>query len=116
MADDNAHDPGDDPHAARFGMYASAAEQAASAHPLAGEDLGTPYLEDAQMWHAVYTELLTFKERLLDDTRQALETLPPPARDDVAKTDAVILEAEAQRFRTRLALWERRIGELGARG
>ena len=85
------------------------------AHPLPGEDLGTPYLEDAQMWLGVYTELLQFKETLLRDTGHALDTISDPGREEVDKTDAVILAAEAQRFRQRLALWQRRCEELAAK-
>ena len=33
--------------------------------PCPGEDLTTPYLEDAQLWFGVYSELLDFKEKLL---------------------------------------------------
>jgi hypothetical protein len=116
-------DAGDDPqptsadgpadhHAHRFSHYEEAAKLAMVAHPLPGEDLTTPYLEDAQMWFGVYSELLDFKERLLADTSHALDTISPPGREEVAKTDAVILDAEAQRFRQRLALWKQRCAEL----
>lgn len=101
-----------DHHAHRFSHYEEAAKLAMTAHPLPGEDLGTPYLEDAQMWLAVYTELLAFKETLLRDTDNALETISTAGREEVGKTDAVILAAEAQRFRQRLSLWERRCEEL----
>ncbi len=105
-------DAGSDHHAHRFSHYEEAAKLAMVAHPLPGEDLKTPYLEDAQLWYGVYTELLEFKERLLHDTSHALNTLPPSGREEVAKTDAVILDAEAQRFRQRLALWKKRCEEL----
>jgi hypothetical protein len=101
-----------DHHAHRFSHYEEAAKLAMVAHPLPGEDLQTPYLADAQMWLGVYTELLEFKETLLRDTGHALNTLPPPGREEVGKTDAVILDAEAQRFRQRLSLWKRRCEEL----
>jgi hypothetical protein len=99
-------------HAHRFSHYEEAAKLAMVAHPLPGEDLKTPYLEDAQLWFGVYTELLEFKERLLSDTSNALNTIAPAGREEVAKTDAVILDAEAQRFRQRLALWKKRCEEL----
>ena len=108
-----AGEPGDH-HAHRFSHYEEAAKLAIIAHPLPGEDLSTPYLEDAQMWLAVYTELLAFKETLLRDTGHALDTISDPGREEVGKTDAVILAAEAQRFRQRLSLWERRCEELAS--
>ncbi len=101
-----------DPHKTRISHYQDAAQLAVVGHPLPGEDLASPYLEDAQMWLRVYGELLAFKETLIADTDKALETLPPPAREEVGQTDAVILAAEAERFRNRVALWERRCQEL----
>jgi hypothetical protein len=103
-----------DHHAERFSHYEEAAKLAMIAHPLPGEDLSTPYLEDAQMWLAVYTELLEFKQTLLRDTGQALDTISSAGREEVGKTDAVILAAEAQRFRQRVSLWERRCEELAS--
>lgn len=109
---DDSADADCDLHGPRFAAYESAAREAVEAHPLEGENLDTPYLDDAQMWVAVYIELLQFKNKLLRDTYTALQTLPPPARDDVQHTDVVVLEAEAQRFRARLALWTDRREEL----
>ncbi len=99
-------------HAQRVSHYEEAAKLAMVAHPLPGEDLRTPYLEDAQMWFGVYTELLAFKNNLLRDTAQALDTIAPAGREEVAKTDAVILTAEVERFRQRLSLWKQRCEEL----
>lgn len=114
--DNKASTPADDAvsehHAHRFSHYEEAAKLAIVAHPLPGEDLTTPYLEDAQLWFGVYTELLEFKERLLSDTSHALSTISSAGREEVGKTDAVILDAEAQRFRQRLALWKKRCEEL----
>ncbi len=109
--------PGDDlegHHAHRFSHYEEAAKLAMEAHPLPGEDLRTPYLEDAQLWVGVYTELLEFKDDLLRDTSRALETISAAGREEIGKTDAVILDAEAQRFRQRLALWKQRCQELAS--
>ncbi len=99
-------------HQERFSHYEQAASLAVSAHPLRGEDLATPYLEDAEMWLGVYTELLEFKETLLRDTAEALRTMSPQGHEEVTKTDALLLDAEAQRFRQRLALWRQRCDEL----
>ncbi|MDQ6847822.1 MAG: hypothetical protein M3019_09635 [Candidatus Dormibacteraeota bacterium] len=102
-------------HAHRFSHYEEAAKLAMAAHPLPGENIDTPYLEDAQMWLGVYTELLAFKETLLRDTGHALAALSAPGREEVGKTDKVVLDAEARRFRQRLSLWERRCEELAAK-
>ncbi|MBJ7594777.1 MAG: hypothetical protein JF886_07935 [Candidatus Dormibacteraeota bacterium] len=102
-------------HAHRFSHYEEAAKLAMVAHPLPGEDIDTPYLDDAQMWLGVYRELLAFKETLLRDTGHALGTISAPGREEVGKTDKVILDAEARRFRQRLSLWERRCEELATK-
>ncbi|MBJ7609186.1 MAG: hypothetical protein JF887_07105 [Candidatus Dormibacteraeota bacterium] len=102
-------------HAPRFAHYENAAREAVMAHPLYGEDLETTYLEDAQMWLRVYQELLDFKETLLRDMNAALSTMPEVARVEIETSDAVILEAEAQRFRQRLAWWEARCEALTPR-
>lgn len=102
-------------HAHRFSHYEEAAKLAMVAHPLPGEDIDTPYLEDAQMWLGVYTELLAFKETLLRDTGDALASISAPGREEIGKTDKVILDAEAMRFRQRLAFWERRCEELATK-
>ncbi len=102
-------------HEKRLSHYQKAADLAVTAHPLDGEDLETPYLEDAQMWLSVYTELLQFKETLLRDTARALETMSPQGYEEVSKTDAVLLDAEAQRFRQRLGMWKQRCAELSTR-
>lgn len=108
----DAGDANGNPHSERFAHYESAAKLSVEAHPLPGEDLRTPHLEDAQMWFRVYTELLAFKETLIRGTNAALAALSTPGREEVAATDAVILDAEADRFRTRLALWKARCQEL----
>jgi hypothetical protein len=83
-------------------------------HPLPAEDIASPYLDDAQMWLGVYRELLKFKDTQIRDTSHALKTLSAPGREEVGQTDAVILEAEAERFRRRISLWEHRFQELSA--
>lgn len=97
----------------RLSGYREAAKWAVVGHALPGEELTSPYLEDAQMWLCVYRELLAFKERLISDTNSALAALSTPGRDEVQQTDALILAAEADRFRHRILLWERRCRELG---
>ena len=115
MAQD-AGDGGDrtqpDAHEQRLSSYREAAKWAVVGHALPGKDLASPYLDDAQMWLSVYRELLAFKETLIGDTDEALAALSTPAREEIVQTDALILAAEADRFRHRIGLWERRCIEL----
>jgi hypothetical protein len=116
MADSEPPPGEEDPHQPRHNHYEHAAKEAVHAHPLPGEDLRTTFLDDAKMWIRVYRELLAFKETLIRDTTQALRAMSTPGRQEVERTDAMILEAEAQRFRRRLAMWETRCQELESEG
>ena len=77
-----------------------------------GENPDTTYLEDAEHWAGVYRELLTFKQDLLDFTKERVARMKPAASDELATTDLVILEAEHHRLRGRFDFWERRRLEL----
>ncbi|HEV1996509.1 MAG TPA: hypothetical protein VGR61_00060 [Candidatus Dormibacteraeota bacterium] len=77
-----------------------------------GEDPDTTYLEDAEHWSGVYKELLAFKQDLLDFTKERIARMNPPASNELATTDLVILEAEHERLRTRFDFWEERRREL----
>ena len=97
-------------------------EKRASAHAvdpdrlLDGEDPTTRYVEDAAHWITVYSELLLFKERLVDTADEALRNMTELlARDEVSSTDLVVLTAERDRLRRRLEYWKERQRELGRR-
>lgn len=92
--------------------YGEAARRATDDHPLPGEDTTSPYVDDAQHWVNVYTELLEFKERMLVTLFDSLQHMPQEAVDEVRTTDAVVLDAEATRFKRRLRLWQERLEEL----
>jgi hypothetical protein len=80
---------------------------------LPGEDPSTPYADDAEKWVDVYDELLGFKKRLLGVAEDALEQMrDKPARKEVVDTDRIVLQAEVDRFRRRLAFWKERLLEL----
>ncbi len=81
---------------------------------LPNEDFGTPYLEDAQHWIAVFTELLAFKERLIAMAEEISEAMEKPGREEVESTDLVLLQAERKRFQDHLARWQQRSRELAA--
>ena len=103
-------------HADRRSHYEAAASRAVEGHPLPGENLDTLHLDDADHWISVYRELLGFKEALIDEMNARLKSMPPAAVEEVRGSDALVLEAEAKRFRDRLGKWERRRTELLAVG
>ncbi|MFN2466197.1 MAG: hypothetical protein ABR598_08045 [Candidatus Dormibacteria bacterium] len=77
-----------------------------------GENPDTTYLEDAEHWAGVYRELLAFKLDLLEFTRDRIARMRPPASNELATTDLVILETEHDRLRSRFDFWENRRREL----
>ena len=80
---------------------------------LPGEDLRTGELDDAVHWRDVYQELVHFKERMVADTRRAVqEAFKKEASRELASTDLVTLEAEFRRFTHRLSFWSRRVAEI----
>ncbi|HEX6547543.1 MAG TPA: hypothetical protein VF134_02230 [Candidatus Dormibacteraeota bacterium] len=84
---------------------------------LSGEDPNTIYVEDAAHWVTVYSELVLFKERLLDTAQTGLADLSESvARAEAAATDLVVLSAERDRLRSRLDFWKGRQRELSDRG
>lgn len=80
---------------------------------LDGEDPSTHHLEDATHWVTVYSELLTFKERLVDTAQDGLTRMTEfGARKEAANQDLVILTAERERLVRRLSYWKARQQEL----
>ena len=79
-----------------------------------GENPDTTYLEDAEHWQGVYRELLAFKQDLLSFTEERIARMKPPASNELATTDLVIMEAEHERLRSRFDFWENRRRELAS--
>ena len=77
-----------------------------------GENPDTTFLEDVEHWVGVYSELLAFKQDLLDFTKGRIATMQPSASNELATTDLVIMEAEYGRLRSRHDFWENRRREL----
>jgi hypothetical protein len=77
-----------------------------------GEDPQTTYLEDAEHWSGVYGELLAFKKDLLAFTQERIAAMKPPASNELATTDLVIMQAEYGRLRSRYDFWQQRRREL----
>ncbi len=77
---------------------------------LPGEDPTTPYdADDSKHWTSVYGELVSFKERIVNEARQAVsEAWQKEVSRELAATDLVALEAELARFKRRLEFWRQR--------
>ncbi|HSO92992.1 MAG TPA: hypothetical protein VLS53_00800 [Candidatus Dormibacteraeota bacterium] len=77
---------------------------------LDGEDPDSAELDDARHWHTVYTELKSFKLRMIETAESAIaDGIEKPASREIVTTDLVALRAELHRFDRRLAFWNSRI-------
>jgi DNA-binding CsgD family transcriptional regulator len=77
-----------------------------------GENPDTTHVEDARHWVSIYTQMLEFKERLLERTRVDSEGLPRPAREKVEAEDLSAIERERAKIEQRLQFWRQRHWEL----
>ena len=83
---------------------------------LDGEDPATRYIEDAAHWITVYSELMLFKERLVDSANESMRAMTEAhAREEVSRTDLLVLSAERDRLKRRLDYWKERQRELSSR-
>jgi len=104
-------DPAQEPGTSRAARAADAA--ASPDRLLPGEDEVHSTAEDAATWVDVYSELLEFKQKLLAETTAQVQAMrSDAARQEVERTDAVVLRAEAERLARRLGFWRRRHEEL----
>jgi hypothetical protein len=104
--------PGDAPDADE------AAERAVDeAALLDGEDPGSTHPEDVTHWINAYTELIGFKEGLLNKSRSEISEMENPnARKEADAVDVTILVAELDRYQKRLRFWTRRREDLHVNG
>src|SRR4029077_16692876 len=79
--------------------------------PLEGEHLETTHWEDARHWISIYSDLLEFKRRLLDQVRRDLSKLKPDAQR-AAQVDVEIVEGQMVGYQRRLDLWTQRVWDL----
>lgn len=77
-----------------------------------GENPETDHVEDARHWVSIYTQMLEFKERLLDRAVDDARMLPLPARQKVEEEDITALESERARVERRLQFWRQRHWDL----
>lgn len=80
---------------------------------LDGEDPKSTYLDDAAHWITVYSELVLFKERLVDAAQTGMLNMSEAlARHEAAEVDLPVLLAERDRLKQRLDFWKERRREL----
>lgn len=91
-----------------------AAEAAADPdRTLPQENLATTHPAEARRWARTYSQLVHFKDRVLQAAYHRLARMTEPAaRQEVVDTDLVLLEAENSRLRRRLQFWKRRQDKL----
>src|ERR1700682_5390831 len=69
-------------------------------------DPATATLEQALFWRNIYTEILAMEEAVLARIKQLMVDQSPQARREVELTNVPVVEAQAERFRSRLGFWE----------
>ena len=72
-----------------------------------GENRDSTDPDDIAHWHAVYAEMIRFKERLVAETQKEIEKVPA-TKHELAGNDIPFLQAEMQRLQNGLAFWEAR--------
>jgi hypothetical protein len=83
--------------------------------PLTGEDPESESLMEAQHWIAVYHQLVKLEQELFDVLAGVVPGMAPEARQEAEHTNLPVLASHLERFRHRLAFWQRRRDELQAR-
>ena len=83
-----------------------------TSHLQAGEDVETPYLDDAEHWVSVYRELVDFKHELLGQIDQHVAGADHLQSEQEMERDRRATELELERIKLHLAFWEQRREEL----
>ena len=69
--------------------------------------------QDIRQWVAVYHELFSFKQKLLEEVDEQTRCVIPPGAFEL-ENDRKLLETEASRLHRRLEFWEGRLGKATA--
>jgi hypothetical protein len=84
---------------------------------LDGEDPSSRHPEDVIHWINAYSELIQFKEGLLNKSRSEIAEMENPnARKEADAVDVTILVAELDRYQKRLRFWKQRREDLHLNG
>jgi len=77
---------------------------------LEGEDPESQLVEDAEHWVSVYSELIQYKQSLMQTSEEEVAVLEhPESQGEANNVDTVILATELERFRHRLDFWLARL-------
>lgn len=77
-----------------------------------GENRKSTDPDDVEHWRAVYSDLVGFKKKLLEDVREHIEAVPATQKE-LGGNDLPFLEAEMQRLQRGLGFWDARRKEIG---
>ena len=77
-----------------------------------GENSESRAPDDISHWISAYTELLAFKDHLLEDMSRGMESLSKAARAEIEELDVKLIEAQRARYARRLDFWTRRQAEI----
>jgi hypothetical protein len=80
-----------------------------------GEEDSSPYIEDAEHWIAVYSELYNFTVAIVNRLRTDMLDLQQPTQDYLRTHDVLVHEEQIRRFSERLAFWNQRLAQLRAK-
>jgi len=84
---------------------------------LDGEDPTSKHPEDVRHWISAYSELIGFKEGLLNKSQSEISEMENPnARKEADAVDVTILVAELDRYQKRLRFWKQRSEDLHVNG
>lgn len=72
-----------------------------------GENRKSDDPEDIEHWRAVYTDLVAFKQKMLDETSRHIAAVPT-TQPELGKNDLPFLTAEMKRLQGGLEFWEGR--------
>lgn len=86
-----------------------------AAHLQAGEDVESPYPEDAEHWVSVYRELVAFKHDLLREIDEHVVDADHVQSEQEMGRDRQATELELERIQLHLDYWVERLKELRGR-
>jgi hypothetical protein len=72
-------------------------------------DPASASLEQALFWRGIYSEILEMEESVLARIRQLMAQQSPQARREVELTNVPVVEAQVERFRARLGIWDSQV-------
>lgn len=90
-------------------------DRAPGGHLQAGEDVESPYLEDADHWVSVYQELVGFKHDLLREIEEHVAAADHVQAEQEMGRDRRAVVLELERIQLHLDYWAHRRDQLRAR-